>query len=290
MGRIPSLLANVSARDVISEPFPHIVVRNVLEDSLCDQLIEEYPELDTIAGGRGFESNNRFNCPASEVIGNDAISPLWQEFVQVQTSPAFYADVLRVFGDRIRSLHEALPDPTRYRPGVRNLNSFEDRDILLDCQISANTPVIARPSSPRRAHIDQSVKLFFGLFYLRRPDDDSTGGSLELYRYKRGVPGGFVQKSSEPAKKSRSIPDAYLELAGTIPYEANVLFLTLNSVFAVHGVSVRSVTSVPRYFANLLGDLKEPLFRYDEYPDVTFLRDRATRASGWLRSRWKSAD
>jgi len=81
---------------------------------------------------------------------------------------------------------------------VRYVDSYEDRDILLDCQISANTPVIGCPSSPRTAHIDQSVKLFFGQFYFRRPDDDSTRGHLELHRYRRGVPGGFAEKSSEP--------------------------------------------------------------------------------------------
>lgn len=284
MSEIPSLLANVSAEDVITEPVPHVVVKNVLEDRLYRRLSDEYPSVDILADGRPYASNSRLNCSASRVFGNDAISPLWQEFVKVQTSPAYFADFVRIFGDHARRLHSLLPDPGTFRPGVRYVDSYDDRDILLDCQICANTPVVGFPSSPRRGHLDQSVKLFFGLLYFRRPDDDSTGGHLELYRYRRGIPEGFVQKSDEPAKKSRSIPDAYLDVVQTIRNEPNLLFIAVNSVYATHGVSVRSVTSVPRNFVNLLGDLPEPLFEYDAYPDVSFLRDRATRVVGWLRS------
>ena len=172
-----------------------------------------------------------------------------------------------------------LPDPATFRTGVRYVDTHEDRDILLDCQICANTPVLRRPSSPRRAHIDQSVKLFFGLYYFRRPDDDSTGGHLELYRYRRGVPEGFVQKSTEPAKLSRAIPDSYLDVVQTIRNEPNLLFFALNSVYATHGVSVRSVTSVPRNFVNLLGDLREPLFR-----DVQIRHDFHARDDRGLKS------
>lgn len=52
--------------------------------------------------GRPYTSNSRLNCSASRVLGNDSISPLWQEFVRVQTSPVFYADVVRVFGNHAR--------------------------------------------------------------------------------------------------------------------------------------------------------------------------------------------
>lgn len=102
MSEVPSLLANVSAEDVIAEPFPHLVVKNVLEDRLYRQLMEEYPSLEILADGRPYTSNSRLNCSASRVLGNDAISPLWQEFVSVQTSPAFFADVVRVFGNHAR--------------------------------------------------------------------------------------------------------------------------------------------------------------------------------------------
>jgi len=281
---IPSLLADVSAADVIADPMPHVVVRNALDDRLYQQLADEYATLEILADGAEYSSNSRLNCSASRVLGDEGISPLWREFVRVQTSSAFYADFTRVFGDHVRELHSSLPDPATFRTGVRYVDTHEDRDILLDCQICANTPVLRRPSSPRRAHIDQSVKLFFGLYYFRRPDDDSTGGHLELYRYRRGVPEGFVQKSTEPAKLSRSIPDSYLDVVQTIRNEPNLLFFALNSVYATHGVSVRSVTSVPRNFVNLLGDLREPLFRYDVYPDKSFLADRVTKAAGWIRS------
>jgi len=41
---------------VIAEPFPHLVVKNVLEDRLYRQLMEEY------------KSNSRLNCSASRVL------------------------------------------------------------------------------------------------------------------------------------------------------------------------------------------------------------------------------
>lgn len=43
-----TLLSKVQASDVIAEPFPHIVVRNALDEALCAKLIAEYPSIDTL--------------------------------------------------------------------------------------------------------------------------------------------------------------------------------------------------------------------------------------------------
>jgi hypothetical protein len=100
-----------------------------------------------------------------------------------------------------------------------------------------NTPVTA-PSSVRGAHVDSWHKLFVGLFYLRRPDDESTGGDLILYRRKPG---------RRRDRWAASIDFDDVEAVVTVPYEPNSYVLFLNTEDAIHGVSPRSVSSVPRY-------------------------------------------
>ena len=103
------------------------------------------------------------------------------------------------------------------------------------------------PEQPHRVHVDRQVALFAGLLYMRRPDDDSRGGDLELYRF-RDRPRRF-----EPG---RYVDDALVELVKTIPYEANRLVFFVHSPDALHGVSPRSVTPHPRLHVNFLAELQ----------------------------------
>ena len=70
-----------------------------------------------------------------------------------------------------------------WKAGTKYIDDYSNANVLLDAPISINTPVTNTPSSVIRGHIDKSAKLFAGLFYLRLPDDTSTGGDLEIYKF-----------------------------------------------------------------------------------------------------------
>jgi hypothetical protein len=59
-----------------------------------------------------------------------------------------------------------------------------------------------------------------------------------------------------------------------------VLVLFLNSIDALHGVSVRSTTNVPRYFLNLVAEVREPLFDLKGYQEKPPLATRIASLPG----------
>lgn len=183
-----SLLSRVQKIDVSSEPFPHIIITDPLEDEISLQLLSEYPDVKTIAKEETYSSNKRFSYSASEVFSNENISPLWKNFVQVHTSNVFLNEVVSLFEDHVRlmypSFEEEIGALKTLTSGVRKIDNFPDVNVLLDAQICVNTPVAGTPSSVRTAHVDKPNKLFAGLYYLRSPEDTSTGGDLEIYKLK----------------------------------------------------------------------------------------------------------
>jgi hypothetical protein len=255
-----SVLANVTKADVIAEPFPHVVIRDVYPEEMCLQLIEEYPSLETVAGGKDLSSNKRFNYTAKKVRNDENLSPLWRDLVMTHVSPCFLSEVVTVFEDHI---HATYPNFERdfapldsLKSGIDGIDKYPDVDVLMNSMIAVNTPVTDKPTSVKSGHLDNYDKLYAGLFYLRHPDDDSTGGDLELYRFKDNKPQGFNGKFVE---------DKYLEVVKTVKYDRNVLVLFLNSVYAMHGVTPRSKTPIPRCFLNLVGEVSRPLFDTTEY-------------------------
>ncbi len=249
-----SVLSTVTRRDVVRNPFPHILLEGAIDEETCRRLVQEFPPLEVVTQGRPFRSNKRFSYPAVDVLRNARISAVWRDLVAAHVSQAFLVQFLDVFGDSIRGLYPAFERDIgalgTLRAGIRRLDTFETADVLLDAQPSVNTPVTGEPTAVRGGHVDNPTKLFAGMLYLRRPDDDSVGGDLELYRFRRGR---FTFTGAE-------IEARYIERVRTIRYERNVLVLFVNSLHSLHGVSVRSRTSMPRLFLNLVGEVKRPLF------------------------------
>jgi hypothetical protein len=164
------------------EPFPHLVLQDALDDALCDRLIEEFPPLESMVGWSPGASNLRLYYRAKTARTDPNLSSLWRELIERHTSQAFLDQVLDLFGPSIQATY---PDfEQRYgeleslRAGLRYSDTFEDADVLLEAQPSANTPVTTEPSSVRRGHLDNPNKLVVGLLYLRHPEDTSSGGEL----------------------------------------------------------------------------------------------------------------
>ncbi len=256
-----TLLSKVKTSDVFIDPFPHIIVKDALEEELFLKLVSEFPSISTINKGmenQGIDllsSNVRIHYLAKEVLSDDTITPLWKKFIALHTSNSFLHEFIYLFKEHILQIYPYFEKEYGFfetlSSRIRKIDTCVMADVLLDAIISINTPVVNKPNSIRQAHVDLPDKLFAGLFYMRDPQDRSTGGDLELYRFKKGKPCGF---------KNCEVDDLYVERVKTISYEQNVLVLFLNSSYSLHGVSVRSLTEYPRYFVNLLGEVRKPLF------------------------------
>lgn len=245
--RVPHMLEGVAGDEVFTEPYVHHARRNAVPEAVYKQLEAEFPSLEMILNGRSEVGNNvAVRLTVKQVLGDKRISPLWREFFEYHTSGDYWRDVTRLFGDHLRREFPSL----EARVGRR----FEDwrvvprgfagdADIRLDCQFVMNTPV-TEITSVKTPHVDLCDKIFSALFYFRNPQDQVTGGDFDLYRWRRDP--RFV--------KHRSM-DRDVELVKTLPYAANSYACFVNSERAVHGVSPRGLTNLPRRYINFIAEL-----------------------------------
>lgn len=254
------LTENNNCKNVLEQPFPHVVVEEALDKELLDQIFRSIPDLKSLTDGKRYGNNERFNYSASDILANPDIAPEFKELARIHLSQAFLKGVVNLFG---KFIPEYFPDfKNRFgdlynlRAGVRGKDNERDEiDVLMDFQLASNTPVFLPGTTVRAPHIDCPKKLFVGLLYLRHPEDDSTGGDLELY-----TPSAEASASGPKMDITRTARKEDMAVAKTIPYKSNSLVLFLNTPHSYHGVTVRKRTGHVRLFLNLLGEMKEPLF------------------------------
>jgi hypothetical protein len=264
--KIHSILAKATKDDIRRDPFPHIVLRDALDEDLYQALAESMPTAEYISErvGKPITSNERYNYMSEFILGDDGMPQVWKDFVAYHSSPEFYQEFLDLFYE---DLMAANPETEKVlggalrelRVGRRNRDDFETHDALMDCTAVINSAVTGRPSAYRGPHVDKPYKLFGGLFYMRLPEDDTVGGDLVLYKYSSEAAKFFTSKS-EYGDNRYDIDPKYVEEVGTVPYRANCLVLYPVNRLALHGVSVRNLTDHQRRFVALVADMKHHLF------------------------------
>lgn len=271
----------IDASAIRREPFPHLVVPDALPAALYAELEASWPTLEQVAGSGPLDNNRLYKLAAPEVAGNAVIAEPWRAFFAWHTSADFLRRVAAVWTEELELVHpdfrKAFGRPlaelraSPRQPGKRGNAANRSAEVMLDCQFGMNSPV-REPTAVRGPHLDNPAKLFAGLLYFRARGDDSTGGDLELYRPRTGqrvrTSGSRVEAGS-------------VEIATTVTYAPNTLVMWLNSPLAVHGVSPRSVTGIPRRYVNLLG---ECYGRGVSFTDATGVRPRFWQlARHWRR-------
>lgn len=243
------ILTKLSKKDIVTDPFPHAVIHDALDEDYYRLLEAEYPSSRSMMGDQEPRNNARYQLSAYQALSSELVTPAWREFIQYHVSSAFFSRVLDLFGDHLRRLHPDL-EAKLGKPlealtvGVRS-DPERPGDLLLDCQPGINSAVTER-SRVRGPHLDNPKKLFAGLFYMRTAEDDSTGSDLELFRY-RGRRYYFFGEAE--------LEDRFVEKVATIPYRRNTFVLFLNALQAIHGVSPRSITPHERRLVNFIGEM-----------------------------------
>lgn len=253
MMRVPHLLSAIEMRDIVTAPFAHVVRNEAVPAAVYEQLALSFPGLETLVGSREAVGANVAVLMASQdVLKDPRIPSLWRTFFEYYTSADYWQEVVQIFAPEFR---RAFPDLEErvgraykdWRVVPRGLEGTAE--VRLDCQFVMNTPVV-KPSSVRTPHVDLGDKIFSAMLYFREPTDTSTGGDLDLYRWHRAP--RFI--------KHRVLPRD-IERVQTVPYAANTYVGFVNSEVAVHGVSPRSITSVPRRYINFIAELPVKAFK-----------------------------
>jgi hypothetical protein len=256
-----SIFDSITKDDLSTEPYPHLALSDVISQDLADELIKSYPSLDLLAGKQRDLNNFRYNYSANRTLQEDSVPQVWRDFIGTHVSEAFFHQFLTVFSDQILSLYPFLGadlgDLKKLKVGIRGIDTWENSDVLLDAQISGNTPVQSL-SSVRGCHVDDPRKIYGALLYLREDEDDSEGGEFEV-SMPRGKDFKYYNKVY--------ISDRYAEVCKKLPYQKNNFAMFLNSPLSWHGVAERKPTKHPRKFVNLIAQFKEPLFDIVKYRD-----------------------
>jgi hypothetical protein len=247
----PRLLANLQPADIVDVPYAHYATANVVPPEVYAALEADFPRLDTILNGRDAGNNQAVRMTVKQVLNDRRISPLWRAFFEYHTSREYWCDVVRLFGERFRRAFPDLEERVgrRYEDWRVMPRGFAgEADIHLDCQFVMNTPV-TEVGSVKTAHVDLCDKVFSALFYFREAGDTTPGGDFEIYRWRRTP--RFV--------KHRCL-DCDVEKVKIVNYSANTYACFLNSEQAVHGVSPRGITNVPRRYINFIAELPMKAF------------------------------
>jgi hypothetical protein len=256
-----SVLQHVKKDMVESLPYPYLVIADALPAQLAEELTSTFPLdlFDRYKAKLTDTNNKRIDITIADSRNIGAIPPIWREFLEYHSSAAFMQEVMTIFGAHItKAFSKFYPSQAALNSltaGLKGIDNFSYADLLLDTAISINTPV-HEVSAVRAIHTDHGDKLFSGLFYLRRPEDDSTGGNLQIHRWKDGY--SHLQKR---ILYQEGVNPKHTELVKEIRYDNNVFVLFINSLDALHAVTPRAITPYDRTFVNFVGESKHKLFR-----------------------------
>ena len=178
-----SVLQKAKPSDVSCEPFPHLIIENALPQELATKLTNSFPTNLFLNIG----NNKRADISANDALEMSGVPKVWREFLDFHSSQAFFDQFLNLFRAHLEpAVNESMLttkdvcDATILRRTEKKLQRSE---FSLDAQISINTPV-TEVSSVRSIHVDAGDKLFSALYYLRQPNDNTTGGDLSLFEWK----------------------------------------------------------------------------------------------------------
>lgn len=234
-----------------SDPFPHIIIEDCLDDNVYNLLQENFPDNDS------FTPILKEENQAYWIYGKDIleISNVWSNFIDNHVSQDFFnkaTDLISPFmkdldPDYVSNLGRELNDCSfsLAESGREHNSNNKKTDIVISVAVGINTPCMMR-SILEPPHADFPQKLFNSLLYMRSEDDndDSICGDLVLYKTKDP----FLFNGREGRNE---VDMKYLEAAKTVKYSKNLLILFPHNIKAVHGVTARGPTPHTRRYINI---------------------------------------
>ena len=223
-------------------PFPHIVIEPALPAETFAQLARDYPE-DWVVEKGGHESDFTCRYFTREALSEGRLPPLWADFVRYHTSDAFFREAVQLLMPALETWYpERLDFIRRARTVPRGMGAG---DIELETQFVVNLPCAESVRSP---HLDNPRELYALLFYMRRDDDSSSGGDLEVFERRDAEVRMHGRREADPGN---------LGLAKSIAYAPNKTLLFLNTPQSFHGVSPRRDMLRNRRYLNIIAEVSK---------------------------------
>lgn len=226
--------------EVRHDPFPHAILSPALDEHEYWELERTYPDYRRIVElHEKVEQNRLYQYHASDVLYDSTIPPVWRRFFGEHTSREFFDALAGVL-----PIYEYYPHLRDADVGLRH----RDKSVIqMDCLFGVNTPVLTE-GSVKGPHLDNPHELYACLIYFP-VHGDGAGGDMTLYRYTNDRPRFYGQRFTDDVEPFQ-----------TVPYQPNTAVLFLNTFHALHGVTSRKVTHLPRRYVNIECEINMPLF------------------------------
>jgi len=233
-----------------SDPFPHIIIEDCLDEESYDILASNFP------ANEDFEPCVKQENQAYWITASDlaSTSHVWADLIEEHLSPDFISKAIQIISpfmqnlspDFVKNLGKELHD-CRFglaeKGGLKNVRN-KDHDVVISISAGINTPTTIR-SVLEPPHADVPQKLFNCMLYMRSDDDDSSGGDLTLYETSDDFL--FTSKS----ETLYEVEKKYLKEIKTLKYSKNLLLLFPHKNNAIHGLTARGPTLHTRRYINL---------------------------------------
>jgi len=235
----------ITKDDLLQDPCPYFCIHDALPQTLYDQLIAEYPEAHMMQDGKTHFQARRYR--QHEFVPG-TVTPLWQEFVAYHNSVSFKNRVLDLFEPALEKYYPEFAQDLR-DAGVSERHDGRAGTVQMEVQFVLNGQ---QDTTVRTTHLDNSRELFAGLLYMRKPEDQSTGGDIQVFR--KLVP-------APEYTGIREVNPDHVAPSGTVPYRANTMILFLNTHDTIHGVTPRIGATCVRRYINIDAHQDRKLFR-----------------------------
>jgi hypothetical protein len=151
----------------IQKPIQILVINNAIPSIHYKELSNQYPSLKQtlvldINQNKMLSSNHRsqFNINYDNLkLKHQYLSPLWNKFFEFHLNNNFIQSISKIFNN------------------TKNINNLE---IEIDFKVGYKLPIFYSNYQSKKIQIDKNI-LFIGWFFMRKDEDDSTGGNLEIY-------------------------------------------------------------------------------------------------------------
>jgi len=246
-----NIVNNKEKVSIKNKPFPYIIIDDALPKEYYEELDKSFPKYNKIINNLNYQPNFVYRYNALQSLNDREIPEIWREFIKYHTSYKFVLEVLKTFKESIQKYYPDVKLPTMEDVGIRfsKKNNFNT-----DCQFVINTPT-EKETSVIEPHLDNPKEFYAALFYMRNKDDDSSGGDLTSYSYKKDPI--FYGKSR--------IKENNVNLVDVINYKENRVVIFLNTLFSAHGVTKKSISPHYRKYINIIGEFRYELFDFRKY-------------------------
>jgi hypothetical protein len=234
----------ITVDDLILDPCPYFYIKDALPLDLYNQLVAEYPEAHMMQDDKQHFQARRYR---QHEIEPGTVSTLWQDFIAYHNSREYKDRVLGLFEP---ALEKYYPDllPAWKAADVCPRHDAQEGAVAMELQFVLNG---MQDKTVRTIHLDNAKELFAGLLYMRKDEDTSTGGDIQIFRKIVTTPEFLGIREVNPN---------HVEPAGTVPYQANTMILFLNTKDTLHGVTPRVGASCVRRYINIDAHQNKKLF------------------------------